>query len=278
MITFKQFLQEDGSDITHNMAEAVDAYLKNCKQWQNVEKPLHRFSREQEDMPMPMRTRSVRDRLSSSLGGTKLIQDYIFSQPGWEDYPPRSRSIFCSTTQDSALGDTNLMIYPFDDTKIAVVNGFDLNLMNILVGVPEKEREKRRYLSMNPFVSQIRSGYVEIFQPEIRPALKDFVKLINEIKEKFTKNGEFDETANGDDELAEAYDNAPSMDREMFRIIVNYVPECFRPGPMGFKLVSSSNIELNGREGREVWFSGKYLSIPKAYHQQFVEEVKAKQK
>jgi len=275
MITFKQFLLE--ADTTHTVSEAVEIYLKNCKQWKDVETPLYRFSEEKDNEPHVVRSREPRERLSQSRGQTRPIQDYIFSQPGWEDYPPRSRSIFCSTSTESALGGTNLMIYPFDGTKIAVVNGYDLNLMDVLIGVPKKDREKHSHLSMNPFVAQIRDAYVEIMRPEQKPAMKDFVKLIDEIKKKFTKNGEFDEEANGDEELAESYDRAPSMDRELFRIIVNYVPECFRPEPMGFKLVTPSTIDLPGKP-REVWFSGKYLSIPKAYYSEFVQEVKKAQR
>jgi hypothetical protein len=276
MITFKQFLNED-DDFTHTVSEAVEVYLKNCKQWQNVEEPLYRFSEEKDGQPHAVRSRSPRQRLTDSRGGTKPIQDYIFSQPGWEKYPPRSKSIFCSTSKESALGGTNLMIYPFDDTKIGVVNGYDLNLMDILAGIPPKYHDKISHLSMKPFVYGICDAYVMIIDPTAETVLKNFVKYIDEIKAKFTKNGKFDETANGDDEVEERYDNAPTRDRAMIEIIAKYVPDCFRPENMGFKLVTPATIDLSGK-AREVWFSGRYLSIPKAYYTEFVQEVKKAQR
>lgn len=279
MITFKEYLleedEEDSGEQAYSVQEAVQLYLKNCKQWQDVKVPLHRFS-EKWSSKNKIRVGDVRERQSASRGGTRPIQDYLFSQPGWEDYPSRSKSIFCSTSKSSALGSTNMMIYPFDKLRIGVTPFYDLNLGDWFIGVPQSERDQFNGMSPRWFVELIGEIYEDIIDPQSSPRPKDFISNMNKIKEVFSKNGKFDELANGDDEIEERYDEANLQKRQFIKILVNHVPECFKPERMGFTLESPATIELEtDGKGREVWFSGKYLSVPAQYWTQFVQEVKA---
>lgn len=279
MITFKEYLlQEDDDDDdvkSHTVAEAVKVYLENCDQWSDVEHPLHRYS-DKWSSQNKIRVGAPRERRSESRGGTRPVQDFIFSQPGWEDYPPRARSIFCSTSENSALGDTNMMIYPFNNTKMGVASMYDLNIGDIFIGVPKNQRDEFNGMTLRWFVSMIGDVYEGIIDPKAFPRPKDFIEHMNAIKKAFTKDGKFDEMANGDEDIEGRYDEARPQKRQFVKILVEHVPECFTPERMGFTIETPDTINVAKLRypGREVWFSGKYLSVPAQYWRQFVQEVK----
>lgn len=278
MITFKQYLrEEDETDSEHSsVQEAAEAFVKYCSQFPDAGKPLYRISGDRWEGPLnhKLKTRVPRIRNSESRGNTAEEQAFIFSQPAWKDYPARKQSIFCSTTTDFDVGEpdeegTNLLaIYPFDGVKIAVLSNSDLNTMNIFKGIKGMGSVQLDDL----FES---SGYFfnRIFRESKYADVSDPVEQIKIIKKVFTKDGKFNSEANGDDELADRYAEVGRDNGELFELIALNIPEKLSPEAWGAKLVTSSGLDLPG-EQRECWFSGKYLSIPYRYHDEFVAEVK----
>lgn len=127
MISFKEFLLEEDDQRLNWVKDAAEIYMKSCGDWKDVRKPLWRLASGDE----PMRLRTTRQRNVKSKGRTAAIQEWIFSQPGWEDFPKRHTSIFCSTTQSWEIGtdtgDNVYAIYPVAGTKMAMTTAKDFN-------------------------------------------------------------------------------------------------------------------------------------------------------
>jgi len=280
MITFKQFLhEEEETDKEHaSVMEAAAEYLKHCKRFKNLMKPLYRLSGESwmSNANHKLKTRVPRTRRSESRGGSAAQQAFLFSLPGWEEYPPRRQSIFCSTTREFVVdsvsddGSNLLMIYPFDGVKIAVLPEEDLNTMNIARGFDGKP-----YMQLDDLIEQIAQAYVVFRNTEYENGMGDPMQQLKQIKHVFTKNGKFDPEANGNDELADKFAELEREDSAYARIlqrVATQMPEKLSPEAMGVKLVTSDQLDLPGNQ-REVWFSGKYLSVPYRFHDEFKQAV-----
>lgn len=285
MITFKQFLhEEDEEDTMHDSVEdAAREYIKHCTQFPDIENPLYRLSGDSWMGPInhPLRTRVPRTRKTESRGGSVEAQRLIFSQPAWKDYPPRRQSIFCSTTQEFVVdsvdddGANLLMIYPFDGVKIAILDHEDLNTMNALKGTSLE----KRHTEMSDLISLIHDAYKIFYHTDHYDDDYDtYEERLGIIKKTFNNNGKFNSEANGDDEMA---DKLAEYERnsvyktliETLKFVATELPERITPRAWGAKLVTSGGLDLPGTT-RECWFSGKYLSVPYRYHDEFKAAVK----
>ena len=223
-----------------------------------------------------LKTRVPRTRLSRSIGGTAEQQEYIFSQPSWSAYPSRRQSIFCSTTKNFEVGTADdgghnlLMIFPFDVVKIALLDDEDLNVMNVLKGTSAAS-----YLNIDSLFELFDTMFEEFngtdFYGDYHNAT--WLQKLQQMKKAFTKNGEFDPTANGNTALAKKYEGFNNRTAMRFKTIVTEIPEKLSPEAWNAKLVTSAALDLPGKQ-RECWFSGKYLSVPSRYFDEFKTVVK----
>ena len=280
-MTFKQYLrEEDEADQEHERVEdAAREYLLHCRQFPDVDTPLYRLSGEswQRNPNHKLKTRVPRTRKSNSIGGTAEEQEFLFSLPGWGDFPRRRQSIFCSTTRNFMIdspsedGGNLLMIYPFDGVKIAVLPEIDLNTMNILRGV----KSTKIFKTIGDLFEPIDRAYLVFYGTDYDTA-KDPGDKYALIKMVFSKGGKFDPGANGNDELADKYAElarAGEVEAEMLRLVAGEFQRAISPEGVGVRLVPSSGLDLPG-EARECWFSGKYLSVPYRYHKEFKRAVR----
>ena len=274
MITFKQYLQEEGEDKIHkNIKQAAEAFVANCTQWKDVSVPLWRWS----DAPSgqighPMRSRVPRQRAEKSRGGSASIQEYLAELPSWKNIPSRQNSIFCSTTKDFLVSggsrnpENTLAIFPYDNAKIAVLtNDIDFNEMDITRGMSGAfDRLDPNALTywVETLVDRVSTG-----------GPTSFKDMVSYLQKTFLNNGKFDPDANGDETAANGYASVSDKMKSKIQSFVKAVPDCFAPENLGLEVVSPGQVPLD--EGTlEVWFSDKYLSIPVPMYKEFVEEVK----
>ncbi|WP_407305438.1 hypothetical protein [Acinetobacter sp.] len=273
MISFKQFLQEE--DVYHKMPkQAAEVFLKHCTQWNDVDVPLYRLTRAQNGVHA-MRTRSTRVRASESQGGSREIQKMIFAQPGWEGYPDRTQSIFCSTKKEFVVGDIDeygenlVLIYPFDGTKIAMTTqANDFNFINL---VQIKQVNDLPVMHAESMIQSYWAMTINKLRADV-----DLKTSLQNLKENWLKDGKFDPTANGNEKAVEVYEMSSNTFRKTLQFLVEKVPEVWTPEFIGCELVTPATINLPGKT-REAWFTGKYLSIPYPDWKRFKEEVKALQ-
>lgn len=277
---FKDFLAEE-TDKHHKVPkQAAEEFLKHCTQWKDVEVPLYRIStpssKTTEDGEIlssshTMRTRVPRTRHNPSRGGSRDVQEWLFNQPSWSGYPDRLQSIFCSTKKEFGVGSVDdhsenlLMIFPFDNVKMGITTkDRDFNYLNMMGGTSLKQSQP----IMN-FGSWVHDFYVFILKTTRRFTLS---QCMEGLKKLFLVNGKFDPSAYGNESYAKrAQDFLPELKAIVMELEDNCTPE-----DIGCKIVTSSTIDLPGNT-REVWFSGKYLSIPALDYKRFVQEVKALQ-
>lgn len=281
MITFKEYLyEEDETDQEHENVQAAAAmYKQHCSQFPDIDNPLYRLSGSSwgSGYDHKLKTRVPRTRASKSLGGTGDEQEYLFSLPAWKDFPPRRQSIFCSTTMDfevdSPADDKSnvLIIFPYDGVKIAVLPEKDLNTMNIARGFTNG-----KFKTISGLFDIVNDAY-DIFRGTDHDKADDFESRLKLIRDTFNKDGKFNPEANGNDEMADKYaemERDDDWNLKLLRMAATEFPEKLTPEAMGVKLVTSSGLDLPG-ETRECWFSGKYLSIPYRYYDEFKAAVKA---
>lgn len=289
MITFKQYLrEEDETDIEHaNVQEAAEAFVKHCSQFPDIDNPLYRISGSHWDgTNHVLKTRGVRTRRVESRGNSAKEQEFIFSQPAWKDYPPRRQSIFCSTTEDIMAGSADddkgnlLIIYPFDGVKIALLDDPDLNFMPVLKGTTKHKDLSNQIDSIFDLVDAAFKVFygTSVYDDDLMNiARDDHIGKLQAIKKYFNKNGKFDSEANGNDEIADRFAEWAKDDEynsaEILELVATEIPEKLTPEAWGAKLVTSSGLDLPG-DTRECWFSGKYLSIPYRYYDEFKAAVK----
>lgn len=286
MITFKQFLhEEDEKDQEHGSVEAAAReYIKHCSDFPNIEHPLYRLSGESWNTHNhPLRTRVPRTRHSKSRGNSAKEQAFVFSQPAWEGWPERRQSIFCSTQAESAVSsvsdsqDNLLMIFPFNGVKIAMLDDYDLNQMNVLKGSTIAENFDG--VQIDGLFDMIDDAFRIFVGTEFYKELPERMEILDKlklIKKTFrTGSGKFNSEANGNDEIADKYAEEAKDDSwlsQLVKIAATEIPEKLTPEGWGAKLVTSKDLDLPG-ETRECWFSGKYLSVPARYYDEFKAKV-----
>lgn len=282
MITFKQYLrEEDVEDLHHDsVSKAVAEYMKHCSQFPNVKNPLYRISGDSWMGPInhQLRTRSPRTRDTDSRGGTAAEQKFLFSQPSWTGYPPRRRSIFCSTNLEFDVGDIDddeenlLMIFPFDGVKIAMLDDSDLNAMNILKGTTWNGN----YTTIGDIIDLINKAF-KVFQ-DLGEHADDFIERLALIKKTFVYGTPtsvapaFDKYAKGNEDAAVAFEKLLPSEKKILMFVAKQIPEKLKPKDLGATLITSNQLKLPGKT-RECWFSGKYLSVPAKDYPEFKAEV-----
>ena len=125
---FKEYLIEE-KDLS--LEDAVNIYLEQCSK----ELPKAKLFRKSTRGGNGLRFRSTEKVSRTSIGGSQLVQQFMESSPLWKDYPKRSNSIFCSTSNEEAEDfDGDLyVIYPVKNTKLAVCEDNDFNYINVKV-------------------------------------------------------------------------------------------------------------------------------------------------
>lgn len=262
MITFKQFLSEE-KDISHTIESVVESYFKNCTQWKDVASPLYRIS----DSQNSLRERVPRTRIIDSTGGTRDVQKYILDKPEWAEYPDRTKSIFCSTTPDFEVGtpteENLLMIYPFDNVKIAILKeDTDFNYINVLKG-------SKNFADFSDIENTVEKTMIRFYKSEGL----DFGQTVDRVVKDFSSDGKFSPSEEGKKLLSGVIEKMrPMREHELEQII--YFANNTTPKKLKVDLATPNKLKLNKNKTRECWFSGKYLSIPNRYHDEFVNQVK----
>ena len=160
-----------------------------------------------------------------------------------------------------------LVVFPYDGVSIAsLTEDRDFNYMNILKATNYDDG----ICTPNVFQIIIKQTCRVMFRHDVGTLQEN----IADLRKKFLKDGKFYPKANGDEKAAAALKTQDDYVSDFLRIICEDVPECLAPDKIGIELVDSSSIKLDGSQ-REVWFSGKYLSIPANHYEAFKNEVLA---
>lgn len=245
MITFKKYLLEgDGDELS--IQQAVEIYRTKCGDWKDPEKPLHRRTTNREAPT----ERSTRERLKTR-SGNDAIQKWVFSTPGWETFPDRRTSIFCSTTNNTALGSTNAFLYPFAGTKMAITDDIDFNLIRV------------GDFALKTIAITIKDIWEDAF---LKRPTEDIGSMWKDLVARFTEDGELDKDALDGASLSRYSKND-------FELFFKILPAAFAPKKMGVTLTTPKTIKFDG-DAHEVWFTGKYLSLPDIMFDEFVNAVK----
>jgi len=287
VITFKQFLNEaEEEDQQHDSVEAAaKEFLNHCSQFPDINNPLCRLSGSAwDEKHHPLRTRVPRTRESTSRGGSAEEQEFVFSQPAWKGWPARRQSIFCSTNAESAVGTVSddksnlLMIFPFDGVKIAMLDDYDLNQMNVLKRSTVTDNFDG--VQIDGIFGLIDDAFRIFVGTELYKEFPDHMGILDKLKliKKVFSNGRgrFNSEANGNDEVADKFAEEANDDSwlsQLVQIAATEIPEKLTPEDWRAKLITSKDLDLPG-ETRECWFSGKYLSVPARYYDEFKAEVK----
>ena len=252
MITFKQFLAEA------SIESLAAQYVKNCAGWPNVERPLWRYSLTGGNEGQE---RETRDR-SKVKGGTGMLMNWLFEKPAWAGFPQRTKSVFCSTTEDFEVGaadsDTTYAIYPYDGVNMAMTDAVDFNLIY-------------------PFTGKFSDNTLHEMMYEIRASLDNSVatmSVFNKFKAMRLENSI--ESADTFDAWFKEYkalldDNeVDSSSRKRISAVVDAL-ENLTPEAMKCEKVTPATIDMGSQH--EVWFEGKYLMIPKPKLSEFINAV-----
>lgn len=219
------------------IAQVAELYLKHCSTWSDIENPLWRRN----ESIVPASVRSTRER--SKQDGSLEVQNWMFSQPEWQGYPRRTHSVFCGTTLDIAVGDDDTpvyAIYPFDNTKIAVVGDHDFQLVQLS---PESKYANLRYIAW---------------------AVKDLKRSLG--------LSSVDELVKGNFEKAKS-----DLDPTLVNLTLHHLPELLLPSNFGMQTAVPSSLKA-GEPAREVWFEGNYVCVPVHELRAFIAAVKQLQK
>ena len=239
MKTFKQFIAEEDRNI--RIEEAVEIFNTRCSDW-DLTTPLYRISGASiargGQPPSPPRDRETRLRAKRSAADSGEVQDWILSKPGFEQFPNRAKSTFCATGLDFAhnsVANKNLyFIYPYNGVKLAATtSNADFN---------EIELGGFEIMDLADVISTV---YVDKVGSSPSTSIK---KRWQEIYEKL---------------------NGQPMDGGLKRLLS--IEAEMTPEKLGLKLYTTSDFPFKlFNSQHEVWFEGKYLSIPAAEHPKFL--------
>ena len=234
------------------LREWAAIYRKHCDEWQDVEKPLWRIDRGVGQM-------QTTTRKYPSKGSSGEIWAWMYDQPEWAGFPDRRESIFCSTTRNIEFahleddGVVRKMIYPFNGTKMAQCKK-DFNSHKVSVPSAPGISSKQHSLSSI-------QGWLMNYRQD-SPAFKTMQDAIDAAREDL-KNGK----------------EISTEERAMIKTCLKAVDTGqFTPKEFQINLVTPDTIKLpvgqsTIRQTQEVWFSGKYLSIPEYQGKDFFEFV-----
>lgn len=231
-------------------AQAAEIYLKHCT-----------------DLPLTaslFRKSSVKDmilaqtgkRRSPSLGGSGNIQEFLMNQDSWSNIPDRRKSVFCANKPTGiAVGGILSLVFPFNNTHCAYVER-DFNV------------KKFQIANKNFKMAQIQL-IISCFDPENYEVDDDGryfnngVKKIQELQSKFDLEDPdikaIIKNVNEFLELSFMEGNAVEIVKDVVKrnLPFSITPEAFEVEVCNTKGLLELPIKM-----QEIWFMGKYLSIP----------------
>jgi hypothetical protein len=256
VITFKEFLLEE--DRTLSAEEALEFFKKHCSDWKTPTRPLWRAASKNE----PIRVRDSSERVRPrSRSGNGAMHKWIFSFPAWNDFPERDRSIFCSTTMDTEVTemteDNTYAIFPVNGTKLAITKEVDFNFIR-----PFKAAEHRtnNLGTISYYIRTIAEDVLHIDGPQTLSA--DLKNLWEQILNSLEVDGKIDQTK-------PEFKRIGKISGAWLLDFHAEYPDIFQPDRMGVALETPSSFKFDGKQ-HEVWFSGKYLSVPAIQFSEFI--------
>jgi hypothetical protein len=245
----KQFiLQEDRSKIIKEN-EAIEIIKKNCKQALNKYKKKIIIYRgiERDDDFLSVDPKSGKPRKSANTKNYyTLIND---NSPYWKEYPKRSQSIICSTTDDTTMNyGYTYIVFPYDNAKIGVCYQSDY-----WDSFPHLFKLTNQYYGMGLF-----NRHLDLLFEQVDIPLSD--KSYSSLQHSF---GLFDLTFDHD---TESIDSLINDDGYIFLKgydkvwdLMKHLNNLLAPKPNKFGLYKISN--LSKYEDREVWTDSKSILI-----------------
>ena len=252
---FKEYLLEENRHEYVTLEEAVDIFIKNCG---DINSPLFRVN----SNPSSITKSKTSKRINKSLGGSGEIFEYLLSQPGWENIPKRSESIFCSTTRRIMFpsGDANL-IYPFKSAKLATIKASDFNDYKIKLG-----DEAINFGTLESLIAAFDDRDERTFERGALLASNVHQMMLPEDSEVLRKR-------------YLAWRMNVRLDwlgtYELFLDIVKKnIPSKWKPEDLEISAINVKDIPNLHKERQEVWFTGEYLSVPATFGDEFEKAVK----
>lgn len=252
---FKEYLLEEDRHEDIELEEAANIFLKSCG---DINSPLFRVN----SNPSTITKSKTTKRTNKSLGGSAEIFEYLLSQPGWENIPKRSESIFCSTSRRIVFpsGTANL-IYPFKSAKLATIKASDFNDYKIKLG-----DEAINFGTLESLIAAFDDRDERTFERGALLASNVHQMILPEDSEVLRKRY-----------LAWRMNVRPEWlgTYELFLDIVRKnIPSKWKPEDLEISAISVKDIPNLRKERQEVWFTGDYLSVPVKFEHDFVKAVK----
>lgn len=225
--------------------EIASFLVKNCSEWKDFSKPLWRSTESSDSEKAALR--STRIRSIRSRGGSQKIQEYVFSLPEYKVFPDRSQSIFCSTNKQTELGNDELKaIFPLDGVKMGQTDNKDFNYIKIYKN--EDLTSVQHNLMM---ICYVYDSKLNIFGLDV----SEYIDIVKQLIKENPKPENFP------DEYDWIYQ----------AILEDKFEDYFSKESLGLNLVNAKTIKHLGEKQTEVWFEGKYISLP---HEWFSHVVK----
>ena len=261
MITFKQFLREEGmpraemdlGDLVSQIKEKCSDIVANYKSQTG-----HAIWRGDPGLTASYMLKPQNGNRKSA-NTTNHYTVLLDSNPKNKDWPPRSKSIICSTSfhaaQGYGRGNGMGVLFPYDGTKIGVVNRPDF--WSVKVSLAPSVGRPQSMPNLNKFwfklIQLAQDAKIPIaFEGGATPTSSELAKFLDSIPTEFAAkllSGARQYALVGDD--IEDYTNEQA--KTVFGAMCTWLPFAYSYNEMGCELRTSKSVEL--KERTEMWFS-----------------------
>ena len=185
-----------------------------------------------------------------------LIIDH---DPAWQKFPPRSKSLICSTTNDLMSYGKMRIVIPFDQTKFGVCDGPD-------IWYSFKRRDNFPFYNLDDFnmvIAKIIIDDVERVHIDNSDKIRAFNKtlsyqsFVNKIDEARKKNGKIDQMikANNDNPFYKMNEDVLIFLHRIKNEGIEFLQSCLNPNKNNFRLSNYESLPFNTET--EIWFGNQ---------------------
>lgn len=262
MITFKQFLAEDGQK---NLQAIINEYHLNYNEWP-LDSPLGRIDGRDSVGQISIQPPRSEPR-ERSRAGTSKIQAFLTNQTSWAEIPGRSHALFTTTKPGDgsyaqifgSTGDTSYMVIPRNSAKIGMVpddmnmrlfdiGGSDINLQSLSNhDFTRASNAIKLAIAAHGFTYQAENNFTTV---------QEVLDGIRYLTEKGVDDGEEVTGYRRFTQLAEFIDEHGDVSPEVFGITT-----------------ASPSTYVAPSETHEAWFTDDYLLIHSNFFHKFVKMV-----
>lgn len=222
--TFKQFLSEEYVEKVDGLKDSIDIVNRFCKDW--LENPIEIY-RGMRDSGQFITVNPIEKKRRSA--NTSNYYTVFFDELLPEEYPPRSYSLICSTSERKARGfGHTYQVIPFDGARIGIVGTQDLWNKGIKLG-------------------DSRVQDIDILNNRIRDALGSQGQ---DSWEDFVKEVHAHSTA-----ILDTFEMTPEE-------FIDEIKDAYSARRMGFKAITTKDLgALNSHRDSEIWIGEKCLLV-----------------